>query len=202
MIYRFPAKRRAPDAASGDPFACALLDQLPRLRRYAIALVGDPGFAEDLLQDCAERALRRRAGLADLQSLYPWLRTILNNLHIDELRRRRSRGDHLDLDAMTDILALSVPPADRGAAIDFARAMAGLSVDHRRILLLIGLEGLSYHEAAAELGVPVGTVMSRLARAREQLRARLDQDTRQDTRQDTQLRPGGVTSHAVQRAAE
>jgi len=79
-----------------------------------------------------------------------------------------------DIDDLTDALTLSIPPADGAIAIDLARAMNGLTVEHRQILLLAGLEGLSYKEIGEALDIPIGTVMSRLARAREQLRLRLE----------------------------
>jgi RNA polymerase sigma-70 factor (ECF subfamily) len=161
-------------AGAIDTFAAALTEQLPRLRRYAVALVGDRSGAEDLVQDTAERALQHRATLADPARLYPWMRSILHNLHIDEIRRRRSAGQSVEIDELADTLALSVPPEDRGATRDLVRAMSGLSVEHRQILLLLGVEGMSYKEIAAEIGIPIGTVMSRIARAREQLRQRLD----------------------------
>ena len=155
-------------------FRSALLAELPRLRRYALALIGEAALADDLLQDTVERALRNEASLMDVRQIYGWLRSILHNLYIDEVRQRRTRQPAQDLEEAADSLALSVPPADRGLYVDLSRAMAQLSVDHRQILLLAGLEGLSYREMADELGVPIGTVMSRLVRAREQLRRRLD----------------------------
>ena len=178
MIISFLGKTARVDeseqAGRADAFGAALQAQLPRLRRYAVALVGDLTMADDLVQDTAERALNRRASLTDRDLLYPWLRSILHNLHIDEVRRRRSRGHAVDIDELADTLALSSPSADRSSARDLVRAMDRLSLEHRQILLLIGVEGLSYKEIAAELNIPIGTVMSRLARAREQLRQRLD----------------------------
>lgn len=102
-----------------------------------------------------------------------WLRSILHNLHIDAIRRDRRQGMKVDLAEVDNTLAAVVPPRDHAAVLDMDRAMAALSVEHRQILLLIGLEGLNYREAAVELGVPIGTVMSRLARARERLRQEL-----------------------------
>jgi RNA polymerase sigma-70 factor, ECF subfamily len=80
----------------------------------------------------------------------------------------------VDLDEMANSLTVSVAPNDRTATLDFVRAMDDLSADHRQILLLVGMEGLSYREIADELAIPIGTVMSRLARARDQLRNRLE----------------------------
>ena len=105
-----------------------------------------------------------------------WLRSILLNLYLDLIRLQRSRGVGIELAQIDNDLALSTPAADRGATIDFTRALNGLSLEHRQILLLVGLEGLSYREVADELGLPIGTIMSRLARARERLRMALDKE--------------------------
>lgn len=159
-----------------DPFATALIAHLPRLRRYATALVGSVSLADDLVQDCMERALKRADTLRDTQRMASWLRSILLHLYMDMVRLQRGRGTGVDLALVDNDLALSVPPNDRGATIDFIRALNGLSVEHRQILLLVGLEGLNYREIAGELGIPMGTVMSRLARARERLRNALDKE--------------------------
>ncbi len=177
MILRFLKRQpsaETPEAAANAAFGRLLQEHLPRLRRYAVALVGNVAMADDLLQDTVERALSRQASLESPNLVYPWLRSILHNLHIDEIRRRRNRGIAVDIDDLADTLALSAPAADRSSTQDFVRAMAALSHEHRQILLLIGLEGLSYKEIAAALDVPIGTVMSRVARAREQLRLKLD----------------------------
>ena len=157
-----------------DGLTRALLAQLPGLRRYATALVGNAADADDLVQDCVERALARHDTLRDPQSLGRWLRVILHNLHVTALRRRSATG--VPVDDLAEDLALSVPPENRDRIRDLVRAMAGLSVEHRQILLLISLEGLSYREVAETLDVPIGTVMSRLARARERLRCALEGD--------------------------
>jgi RNA polymerase sigma-70 factor (ECF subfamily) len=155
-------------------FGRDLIAQLPALRRYATALVGNSVAADDLVQDCIERALRQSERLRDAQKLGSWLRSILHNLYIDELRRGKSRGIEQDIDDMADDFALSAPAADRGAMMDFVRAVNTLSVEHRQVLLLVGLEDMNYREIADELEIPIGTVMSRLARARERLRQALE----------------------------
>lgn len=157
-----------------QPFSAALIAQLPALRRYAAALAGSIAAGDDLVQDCLERALRQAGTLRDHRRLAAWLRSILYNLYVDELRRRRSRGIEEEISSLADDVALSVPPAERGSFRDFTAAMNALTAEHRQILLLVGLEGMSYREIAAELGVPIGTVMSRLARARERLRGMLE----------------------------
>jgi RNA polymerase sigma factor (sigma-70 family) len=166
------AGARVVGGESLDGVTRALLAQLPGLRRYATALVGNAADADDLVQDCVERALARRDTLRDPQSLGRWLRVILHNLHVTALRRRSATG--VPVDDLAEDLALSAPPENRDRIRDLVRAMAGLSVEHRQILLLITLEGLSYREVAETLDVPVGTVMSRLARARERLRCALE----------------------------
>jgi RNA polymerase sigma-70 factor (ECF subfamily) len=156
--------------SSHEAFVNALVAQLPGLRRYAAALVGNSALADDLVQDSVERALRQSGQLRDFQALAGWLRRILHNRYIDEIRRDQSRGRPQDIADYADHLEVSVPAEDRAAALDFIKAMSGLSVEHRQILLLVGLEDLSYQEISEELGIPLGTVMSRLARAREKLR--------------------------------
>jgi RNA polymerase sigma-70 factor (ECF subfamily) len=93
---------------------------------------------------------------------------------MDELRRRRKRGIEEDINALTDDFALSVPAVDRAEFHEFSAAMDALGAEHRQILLLVGLEGLSYREIADELHIPIGTAMSRLARARARLRQVLE----------------------------
>lgn len=126
------------------------------------------------MHDCIERALRRSGSLQDRERMAAWLRSILHNLYLDEKRRDRGKGIGADFSEMDNELALSLPPNDSVLATDLKRAMSTLSADHRQILLLVGLEGLSYREIATELNTPLGTVMSRLARARERLRAAME----------------------------
>ncbi|MGQ9366998.1 sigma-70 family RNA polymerase sigma factor [Azospirillum sp. ST 5-10] len=147
---------------------------VPRLRRYAVALAGSVADADDLVQDCVEQALAHRASVRDPSCLYGWLLAILHNLHRGGHRRRRRRGVEVPVEDLADTLALSTPPADRTAVRDVVRAMAGLAEEQRQILLLNALEGLSYREIGEVLEIPVGTVMSRLARARERLRVALE----------------------------
>ena len=160
---------KQPDALTG-----ALLAHVPGLRRYAAALAGNTADADDLVQDCIERALARHDSLREPGSLGRWLRTILHNLYVTKLRRRGAAS--VPIEDFAEDVALSVPPEDQGQVRDLVRALGALSVEHRQILLLISLEGLSYREVAEALDIPIGTVMSRLARARERLRSLLDGD--------------------------
>jgi RNA polymerase sigma-70 factor (ECF subfamily) len=152
-------------------FTEALVAQIPALRRYAVALAGNAALADDLVQDSIERALRQSAQLREPGRLPGWLRRILHNLYIDEIRRRRTGGKQEDITELANHMELSVPAPESLKTRDFLKTLNSLSFEHRQILLLAGLEDLNYREMAAELDIPIGTVMSRLARARERLRA-------------------------------
>jgi len=167
----------AKPAAVTRPFADALVAQLPGLRRYAMALVGNAARADDLVQDCIERALGQEAQLREAERIAGWLRRILYHLYIDDIRRSKRRGREQDITELADRLELSAPAPDNSAMGEFIHAVNRLSVEHRQILLLVSVEELSYREIAEELDVPLGTVMSRLARARERLRDMLQEGT-------------------------
>ncbi|KAA2234916.1 RNA polymerase sigma factor [Salinarimonas soli] len=154
--------------------AALLEPHIPALRRYAWALLRDDAAADDLVQDCLERAiarwhLRRRDG-----SLKAWLFTIQRNLFLNGLRQRTRRGAHLGLDALENAPSDEPPPDGGMGARDVLAGLALLPEEQRSVLLLVGVEDMSYGEAAEVLGIPVGTVMSRLSRARERMRAYLD----------------------------
>jgi RNA polymerase sigma factor (sigma-70 family) len=156
-----------------DEQAALMTAQIPDLRRFARALSrGDRARADDLVQDGLERALAHWQGRRVEGSLRGWLHTIIYNRFLSEERRRRRRGVQLHL---SDAGEAELPEVEGGqyAALhyrDFLRAFRELPEEQRSVLLLVGVEDLSYREAARTLGVPVGTVMSRLSRARERLR--------------------------------
>lgn len=144
--------------------------QIPGLRRYAWALLRDNDGADDLVQDTLERAiahwhLRRRD--ADLRA---WLFTIQRNLFLNRIRQRRQRGPHLGAELLDEMPAAESPQDVALGARDVLAQFDLLTEDQRSILLLIGVEGLSYEAAARVLDVPVGTIMSRLSRARARMR--------------------------------
>lgn len=149
--------------------AAAIAAEIPRLRRYARALIGDAVAADDLVQDCLLRALANQAAWREGASPRKWLFRILHNLHIDEARRRSRRPAEVELDHAE---ALSQPGQWQPpqAAFEITAALAVLPEDQRQALLLVTLEGFSYAETAQLLEVPVGTVMSRVSRGREKLR--------------------------------
>lgn len=157
----------------------AILAEIPRLRRYARALLHDADAADDLVQDCLERALTRLDNWQTGESPRRWLFTIMHHLFIDQTRRAARRGEAFPL-SHEEVAAASAPPAQPGriAWREAMEALQTIGADRRAALLLVGVEGLSYAEAAAVLGIPVGTLMSRIARAREELRALLDEAAR------------------------
>jgi len=148
---------------------------VPGLRRFARALVHDASNADDLVQDCLERAVSRWHQRNPDGSAKAWLFAILVNLTRDRLRRAGRRGPHVPVDDLPPG-ALVAPPTQEQAlsAQDVLGAIDLLSDDQRAVMLLVSVEDLSYAEAAAALGVPIGTVMSRLARGRDRLRRMLD----------------------------
>ncbi len=148
-----------------------IVDQIPHLRRYARALLGDPDAADDLVQDSLTRAMTRLHLWRPGTNMRAWLFSILHNQHVNTARRRARRPDRVGLEPAHDGLHAVPPVQDAGPAIrDLARALAQISEDQRQVVLLVGLEGLAYAEAAEVLDVPLGTVMSRLNRGRQRLR--------------------------------
>jgi len=152
----------------------ALLEPLiPSLRRYAYALVRDHDAADDLVQDTLERALSRWLLRRDGGDLRAWLFTILRNLHINAYRRGKRQGTHVPF----DLAPMPGSPATQDSALetrDVLAALDQLPEEQKSLLLLVGVEDLSYEAAARVLGLPLGTVMSRLSRARQKLRTVLE----------------------------
>ena len=144
-----------------------LIEQLPRLRRYARALTGDAARADDLVQDTLERALAKLDLWQPGSNLRAWLFTLMHNLFVNQLRGQRSQDTALD---EVPEIPVSGGQMEALAARDLHAALLRLPEDQRAVILLVGLEQFSYAEAAQVLGVPAGTVMSRLARARERMR--------------------------------
>lgn len=152
---------------SDDDVIRQIQAEIPRLRRFARAMVRDRAFADDLVQECLERALGRLHLWQPGTNLRAWLFTILRNLHINAIRRRRT---------MVEIEEYAQHAAGGGAQLpsvqlrDLNRCLDRIPAEQREVVLLIGLEGLSYVEASEILGVSIGTVKSRLSRGRRALR--------------------------------
>jgi RNA polymerase sigma-70 factor (ECF subfamily) len=145
-----------------------LVELIPRLRRYARALVGDRATADDLVQDTLERAWAKLHLYRRGTDLRAWLFTVMHNVHVNRVRASRVT-DTLE-DEMPE-LAQRAPQGDALLVRDLDRGISRLPAEQRAVLLLVTLEEMSYEQVARTLGIPIGTVMSRLSRAREKLRA-------------------------------
>jgi len=149
-----------------------LLAQLPGLRRYARALTGDLWAADDLVQDTLERACAKWTLWRVGSDLRAWLFTLMHNLYLNQRRSAPAASVRVDLADVEDDLPGETTPADVG--LDLDRCLQRLPHDQRAVLLLVALEDMSYQQVATVLSVPVGTVMSRLSRARSRLRELMD----------------------------
>lgn len=153
---------------ASELFAAQAMQYIPRLRRYARALTGDASAADDLVQDTLERALIKQSLWREGSDLRAWLFTVMHNVFVNQIRSNAaSRTVPID-----DAIANLPQPqsADRLEIRDLDTALQALPEEQRTVLLLVGLEQLTYDEAAHVLDVPIGTVMSRLSRGRERLR--------------------------------
>jgi RNA polymerase sigma-70 factor, ECF subfamily len=150
--------------------------EIPRLRRYARYLARDADRADDLVQECLMRAIARVDSWAPGTNLRAWLFVILRNCHINEVRR----GQRISLvgETTTDYEVVPTPASQEAhvSLLEVRDAYLNLSEEHREVLLLVAIEGLQYEEAAAILEIPVGTIRSRLSRARQALRDALEGD--------------------------
>ena len=149
-----------------------LIQQVPRLRRYARALTGDRSAADDLVQDTLERALSRFHLWRQGSDLRAWLFTIMHNIYVNQIRSR-IRRQHEALESEPAAEAVRAAEPDWLELRDLEAALGRLPEEQRAVVLLVGLEQFTYEETARVLGVPTGTVMSRLSRARERLRLML-----------------------------
>lgn len=152
-----------------------LRELIPRLRRFARSLAADPAAADDLVQATLERVLTHGEGRRKEDALQPWLFSVLYRRFIDDQRRATRWKRIAWLFAQADEASPPTPEQVFDAHTSLA-AFARLSVEQRALLMLVSVEGLGYREAAEALGIPIGTVMSRLSRARQALRA-LQEDT-------------------------
>ena len=173
-------RAEAPDAAAepGAPasarFSDQLIEVLPRLRRFARSLTGAAAEADDLVQAACERALAREHQFQEGTRFDSWMFRIVQTLWIDQLRARDVRKE--DGDAAAERLGSDMPVRRIEARLALGEvrlAVERLPPEQRAVLMLVTVEGLSYKEAAAVTGVPVGTIMSRLARARIALHQQL-----------------------------
>jgi len=159
------------DAALPHP---ELVAAIPRLRRYARVLTGDAARADDLVQDTLARAWEKRRLWRAGTDLRAWLFTVMHNVYVNQLALIRRDAANVSLDADTTGFAWQLPvrgnQVDRVELLEVVEQMGRLTADQREVLLLAAVEEMRYEEIAALLAVPIGTVMSRLSRARDKLR--------------------------------
>ena len=148
----------------------SFIAELPRLRRYARALVKNADAADDLVQDCVERSLSRLHQFRDGTDMRLWLFTIMHSIFVNGVSRRKTTVDLDRLDPSYEARLATPPEQCRGLMKrDLEVALGQLPDNQREMVILVGLENMTYKQAAEITGVPIGTVMSRLARGRERL---------------------------------
>jgi RNA polymerase sigma-70 factor (ECF subfamily) len=163
---------------------------IPALRRYARALVRNRANADDLVQDCLERAVSRWYQRRDGE-VRAWLFAILHNLAINQFRQSARRGRHVRIDETNeDDFGEAAVQEQKLMYQDVLSKLARLPEDQRSVLLLVAVEDLSYADAAKVLNIPVGTVMSRLSRARQQLQQEIEGTIENDSTNVVPLRSG------------
>jgi RNA polymerase sigma factor (sigma-70 family) len=162
-----------------DEMTALIERRIPALRRYAFALTRNRDLADDLVQDCLERAVRRWQQHGSEANVRAWLFAILHNVFVSHLRYRSRRGAQVGLAELGgETVMMSTGPVQEEQLVvqDALAGLAFLPFEQREVLLLVGVEEMSYAEAAQVLGIPVGTVMSRLSRARASLRRFIEGD--------------------------
>ena len=157
-----------------NEFSRLLEQEIPRLRRYAFALTRNMSRADDLVQDTLVRAIAKQHCSQWGTNLRAWLFTITHNQNVNGVRRCAHEGMTVEFDDKWPFPTAATDPTGRLSLRDLDRALACISEEQRRVILLIGLEGTSYEEAARILDVPIGTVRSRVSRGREALRRLMD----------------------------
>lgn len=156
-----------------DEFKRLIVAHIPGLMRYALALIGNYTSAEDLVQDTLERALKNHQQWDKNRSLKPWLHRILHNQFTD-LRRRDKTSPVIDVNPEEILSVVAPAQPDLLATRDLLAALMKLPVEQKEVLLMVSLDGMEYREVSEIIEVPLGTVMSRLHRARQHLRASMD----------------------------
>ncbi len=157
--------------------------EIPRLRRYARALAQGEGFrADDLVQETLLRAVSKQHLWQPGTNLRAWLFTVMHNQNVNDVRRSVREGATVDVDQHYDRFPSISDPSAPLLLRDLERALAKLAVERRQAILLVGLEGMSYEEAAQVLDIPIGTLRSRMSRGRAQLRHLMGMDADDDDR--------------------
>ena len=155
-----------------------IVPYIPNLRRYARALVGDRDGADDLVQDTLERAVRK-FHLWKPGDLRAWLFSIMHNVFVNQLKARKIAPE-VEIDE--ELIAARIPTATSADVLDLQHALGSLAPEQREVVLLVALEDMTYADVSRALGIPIGTVMSRLSRGREKLRNVMDGASRSGLR--------------------
>jgi RNA polymerase sigma-70 factor (ECF subfamily) len=174
-----------------NEFGRLLEKEIPRLRRYAFALTRNMSRADDLVQDTLVRAIAKQGCWQWGTNLRAWLFTLMHNQNVNGVRRNAREGMAVEFDDKWPFPTAATDPAAGLSLRDLDRALARICEEQRRVILLIGLEGISYKEAATILDVPIGTIRSRLSRGRESLR------TLMERRDGTEAASGVAITSAV-----
>lgn len=153
-----------------------LTECIPVIRRYARALTNDIHRSDDLVQDCLERAWSRLHQFKQGSNMKAWLFTIMHNIYANQARRYNKTPQLVDIDTMADRPCSSSRQELNLELHDLNNALQQLPSEQKEVLLLVGLEGMRYQEVSDIIGIPLGTVMSRLYRAREKLRNIMEGD--------------------------
>lgn len=165
-----------------DTLGLTLVEQIPALRRYARALLGNVAEVEDLVQETLARALTKRHVWDRVRDARAYLFTTLHNLHVDRLGKQARQGPLTPIENVEWQLQRPAEQPGSMSLRDLERGIRQLPIEQRKVVLLIGLEGMSYKEVAAMLEIPIGTVMSRLSRGRETLRRVMEGEERPSIR--------------------
>lgn len=158
-----------------DEIQSRMIELLPRLRRFALALTGEKDKADDLVQDTCERALAHLDQWKPGTSLDSWMYRIAQNIWVDHHRGRKAQGDQRQLDEVENVVGMDGRSIteNRLTLAAVSEGISRLPADQQVLVAMVCVEGVSYKEAANILGIPIGTVMSRLSRARQTLYAAL-----------------------------
>lgn len=184
------------EAHKMSDFAAQLEAEIPRLRRYARALTRDVSRADDLVQSCLTRAVAKQHLWQPGTDLRAWLFTILHNQHVNDVRRSVREGMNVALEDMAPVLTVQSNAMASLQLRDLEIAINKLPAEQRQVILLVGLEGMRYEEVADILGVPVGTVRSRLSRGRDQLRRLMEMGD-----EDAEPKSATVTALPIRRSS-
>jgi RNA polymerase sigma-70 factor, ECF subfamily len=160
---------------------------IPKMRRYARSLTRDPVKADDLVQETVCRAIAKQHLFRPDTNLRAWLFTLMHNQYVNDVRRENRESATLHIDDVEATLIATTDPTSSRQLQELDQALGLLPTEQRQVILLVGLEGMSYEEVAMILNVPIGTVRSRLSRGRDQLRLLMGAEER---------RPGGQAKTA------